>query len=434
MPVELITLKMVRDAARALREARAGGGRDVEAKLRASLDTVWKYTVQCGCACPCGEAQGLTKTSYIDENGESTVHMLCGECLTGMVTCPACRGKSRTPLMEVGDREWCAKCYNENTSLCVCCDERYPNEDMHGGEVCDECFDREYCECDGCGGVVHNDHVCYAEDDEEGDRSLCAGCCSRANSSDGKYRGMITRYGWVPSSGWVKRGDPDDPITLGVELEVDCRVDRDDLVMEVFKAVKDFVIASHDGSLDEDSGVEFRSHPATLPYATEWWGKVLKVLKGKARSHDCEDPHGLHVHVGLKVLTELAQAKLAYFMHSPDSRPYLRALARRDGCQFSKFVDEKGTGRVKDKAFKNTDRYEVLNWTSRTVEFRLFRGTTKASTFLACVEFTHALVRYCLEERDINNVGVKDFVEWVRGEDMYPNLARYDHTGSHEEE
>ncbi len=438
---ELIPLRKVREAAKVLRQARLSGDPRVEALHRECLDIVWKYTVQCGCACPCGEAQGLEKIQYHD-GAEKVTHMLCEGCRDGMTPCDSCGDRVRGEMMECQDRSYCASCYEENTGECQQCGCRFPTDSLTDGIACEECVDDSFCRCSRCNRLMHDDDVLYPtvsgddedeEDDyEDHDTPLCEACHSRSTRDDGRYRGVITRYGWVPSTGWVRRGDKKDPITLGVELEVHCKGGRGELIRSVFEEVKDWVIASLDGSLDSEKGVEFRSHPATLEYSKEWWGKVLATIKGKCISHDAERAHGLHVHVGVAVLTELAQAKLAYFMHSPDSRPYLRALARREGCSFSKFVDEKGTGRVKTKDFKNGDRYEVLNWTSKTVEFRLFRGTTKPSTFFSCVEFTHALVRYVLEDRDINKVGVKDFVEWVQGEDRYPNLACYDAAGNHE--
>ncbi|WP_036694815.1 amidoligase family protein, partial [Pelistega indica] len=73
---------------------------------------------------------------------------------------------------------------------------------------------------------------------------------------------------------------------------------------------------------------------------------------------------------------------------------------------------------IKQKAVIGTflyagDRYKALNFENAdTIEFRLFRGTTKFSTVMATLEFVNALYFYA-KQSSWQQLTVEDFLAWV---------------------
>lgn len=60
----------------------------------------------------------------------------------------------------------------------------------------------------------------------------------------------------------------------------------------------------------------------------------------------------------------------------------------------------------------NRDRYAALNWQNEdTVEFRLFRGTLKADTFMACMELCLAAFQFTHDHRVFNATGTSYEIE-----------------------
>jgi hypothetical protein len=61
----------------------------------------------------------------------------------------------------------------------------------------------------------------------------------------------------------------------------------------------------------------------------------------------------------------------------------------------------------------NADRYEALNFqNARTVEFRMFKGTLRYETMMACLEFTYATWFFC-RDTGTNQLTTENFLEFI---------------------
>jgi hypothetical protein len=112
---------------------------------------------------------------------------------------------------------------------------------------------------------------------------------------------------------------------------------------------------------------------------------------------------GLHVHVCKSSMTTLHAAKMVLFINDPANIDLVKCIARRTDASYSKIKNKKDdkhwlkdsvhSSKDKDEQIRrmNSDRYEALNFKNdRTIEFRLFKGTLKYETMIACLEFSFA--------------------------------------------
>ena len=131
------------------------------------------------------------------------------------------------------------------------------------------------------------------------------------------------------------------------------------------------------------------------------------------RSHDT-NTCGLHIHVGRRGLgatqdeQEDTITKIWVLMYR--FRHIFQDLTRRDPAKLSRWAEMPvigDLGDMDDEACRHSDlptlkyklkrngsceRYRALNLTpTNTIEFRLFRGTLKHSTFTATLQFVHNL-------------------------------------------
>lgn len=148
-------------------------------------------------------------------------------------------------------------------------------------------------------------------------------------------------------------------------------------------------IAKHDGSLDyKDGGFELVTVPLTHEQVYGIFGSFKTLGNGRCSAWDCGDDVGHHIHLTKRAIGPLTLGKLLVFMNAEVNRPFLEAIAGRE-AGFNKFSSKKITDR------ENQDRYEVLNVTDRTVEFRLFKSNLYSKAILKNHEFALAAVRFC---------------------------------------
>lgn len=280
-------------------------------------------------------------------------------------------------------------------------------------EIMDHHFSGTYGVCHDCGEVEHDDNMSWAYDDYK----ICGSCCnSEYHWSD--YRdcyvrdddeededscgGLIGEYhstdiGHISTS-FDNRATP---IYLGMELEVEMSSgDRESKAQEITNAIKyhngeEYCGLENDGSLDNGfeiitgyTGLD--THAKALEFFKKPWNGV--------KSHDT-DTCGLHVHICKKGMTMFHAAKMIFFINDEANERLINAVARRDSSEYAKFKDKKGSldwvRNAKNSRNPmnnlNQDRYEALNFQNpNTVEFRLFKGTLKYTTIMACLEFTYA--------------------------------------------
>lgn len=181
---------------------------------------------------------------------------------------------------------------------------------------------------------------------------------------------------------------------FGVELEVECRGERNDAAKRLHALINGDqygkrLFFERDGSLND--GFEMISQPMSLPMQRELWSFLNERdnIRG-LRSHNTSTC-GLHVHVSRQGLSSLQIAKIVTFINKPENEDLIRAIARRYAEGYCK-IKQKKIGR----AHQSEDRYEAVNITSRkTIEFRIFRGSLKYESVISAIEFSHALVEFC---------------------------------------
>jgi len=223
--------------------------------------------------------------------------------------------------------------------------------------------------------------------------------------------------------------------TVGIELEIECdcdRVSRTDVAAQLTDMLRvsadnpRYCAAEEDGSLD--CGFEV---------VTGWGGlnrhrAALAVLESAAarkilrycRAHDT-DTCGLHVHVDKSDLTPLDRGKITVFMNAPENRKLITEIARRYDSGYSQVKQKELVSSAKD-AWRDggqSDRYELVNWKPEaTVEFRVFRGTIRYRTIMACAEFAVAVVEYC-KQASIRELDSASFLKWISRAEQHKETA-----------
>jgi hypothetical protein len=240
----------------------------------------------------------------------------------------------------------------------------------------------------------------------------------RANNAIGAYHNQDRRRATrAQNDAWTARYTRH----IGVENEVECgsRIEPNDAAKSVLDAAHPrgwkgeplssrLMFCEHDGSLDD--GFELITQPMSLPAQRELWARVLNSRAVRElRSHDT-DTCGLHVHVSRTGLSQLTIAKAVCFLNADTNDRFVTLLARRAGNGFCK---KKTANAVRAADRTSWDRYERLNLTNdKTVEFRIFRGTTNYRTLIGSVEFCHAVLEFCAQS-SVADLTVEAFVAWL---------------------
>jgi hypothetical protein len=238
-------------------------------------------------------------------------------------------------------------------------------------------------------------------------------CECRASNFDDQLDDYGTRahrrHGWNP--------DPDLPgsyMYAGHEIEMYSDDEDFDDVEYTIKQVDDLyanlnpltrtrkcAIAKRDGSLDEygSGGGELVTVPLTTEQVYGIFGAFKTLGNGRCSAWDKGEDVGHHIHLSRAAIGPLTLGKLLVFMNAEPNRAFLEAIACRP-AGFNKFR----TKRITDQ--ENSDRYEVLNITNDTVEFRLFKSNLYSRAILKNHEFAIAAVKFC--EQAAHGFGLVD--------------------------
>lgn len=373
--------------------------------------------------------------SVILENEDDIVtvdgHTFCRDCVDIMVDegelskCDECGELTFDDLTEVYGN-WrhpsihvCQSCLDDlverdDAFYCEDCEEYFQSRwtdryTTHNGmTICEDCrSDHWYC-CESCGELFLDDEVVWNEDD---DSYYCESCAP-------EHSARIHEYSYKPSAvfhGIVGHSTPvfGDPMTIGVELEVDeggSESDCADEIMTYFN--EDQLYLKHDSSVT----FEIVTHPHTLAaYRSEFnWDRLCQIARDyDFQSHTC-GTCGLHMHVGRAQLGATRDeqqdviAKIVLLLQRHDD-PIVK-FSRRKPSQLGRWAAMPDmsfrSGRSYDGAalreavesyYFCLGRYQALNLENRgTIEFRLWRGTLAPSTIDATLQLTHNIVRYAM--------------------------------------
>lgn len=317
---------------------------------------------------------------------------------------------------------------------CEMCDEPTVRLDLHSAHntetgcedrICWTCADANGWTCERCSAY------CHGPGRDVGDLTVCPDCVEyieecRPRVIGGYHDGTRRAETRPVLSAWTRahRGE-----LLGVELEVELRRSRADDAEEVAQELlrvaervaterrtPRLLWAEHDGSLE--NGFELISAPAGLDTHRVLWPELLASTACKAlRSHDTHTC-GLHVHISRAQLTRLQVNKLAAWIDSRDADGLLWAVARRSGNNYCRrSSDTRPTQRTVLHAADTYDRYRALNVTgSRTIEWRIFRGTLRAETVLACIELAH-LATHWAADASIRDLTTRSLIAAIHHQD-----------------
>lgn len=361
--------------------------------------------------------------------------IFCDECSNDLLTtCDDCG--------EVVYRENCYINYNQNMTICDWCYEDHWTtcedcgtmihiDDAYwtDGEyyICEYCRD-EYTSCERCGALVHNDYI-YCEYDGDYDY-LCEHC----HDTYGQNSRIIHSYNYKPQPIFYGDGVR----YIGVELEIDKGGEDNEnakLLLDTANENDERIYIKHDGSIND--GFEIVSHPMTIDEHINnmKWDKVMiDALNMDYRSHNTSTC-GLHLHVSRRAFgdTYATQdeniAKVLYFVekHWDNILNFTRRTIENLEHWASRYGIEENAIKTYEKAKGDYNRYRAINLRNdNTIEFRMFRGTLKYSTFIATLQFVDFLCEYCINStiEAIQNCDWYEFTESIDG-DKNAELIEY---------
>ena len=328
---------------------------------------------------------------------------------------------------------YCESCAEEYTFECDSCHELHSVDNMintdDDQEICQHCYENgDFGYCQNCGGLFSYDHLHYSERDEADYCDDCFEECGGAMSFDyenTKNRdndniditlqnyddtNAIAEYHHNPID-FIKRKSIKDreneSLFFGVELEVSTSDSQ------VVDRASTFVADNLYCRLEKDSsipnyGFEIISDPMTFKKWEERKNKISQVFQElinnsfvshNARGSNC----GLHIHASREGLgnTEAEQENTInnIILITENFKKELQQFSRRKDFGWCHFFNddtesnaELNINKIKEEK-GNKGRYQVINvQNSKTIEFRLCRGTLKVNTFFASLQLFYNII------------------------------------------
>ena len=333
----------------------------------------------------------------------------------------------------------CPDCAENIGHKCEHCGKWYQDDvcrlGADGEWYCDDCWNENFVTCEECGEILWRDDAYY---DEESDYYYCEDCYnSRCRNGVRSYHNNPKR---VYHSTETDMEGENRYIGTEIETEMGDYQKRIDITKD-YGNEEDDIYQMHDGSLD-NSGIECITQPMTKMYwdAFDFEGWMAALSDAGARSHDTDDC-GLHVHLSRTWLgtdDRDVQAVLVARMRQfiADNQPQVERFARRSAnhwCVYSKTFEDKcykehyaksvRKDMHKQKGYSG-NRYQSVNNENRdTIEFRIFRGTLKANTYRASVEFCLRMVDYIATHED----GTETWQEFLSYKPLPDTMTTYLH-------
>lgn len=288
--------------------------------------------------------------------------------------------------------------------------------------VCFSCRDNNYHWSDYFDGYVDDEYQCDNSEPEF--------------ENIGEYHSSSDNLGRIPSK--YDQRKPRVLLGMELEMEIDTDYDLDYRARKLLDALGDYrapdgdrytyALCEQDGSLD--NGFEMVTAYTGLDVHKEQLQFFKERFEG-ATSHNTSTC-GLHVHICKADMSTLHACKMVLFINDADNQKLVYALARRDSSSYCKIHDKKndkhwmrdavqaGKSIGENKLQKkyqlrnlNSDRYEALNFKNdKTIEFRLFKGTLKYQTIMACLEFTFATWHFC-KDAGQSELTTAKFLEFI---------------------
>ena len=281
--------------------------------------------------------------------------------------------------------------------------------------------DEDIQRCDDCEEYFHYDNLYYNEREDE---SYCSSCeCNHPDSSLDRmdYSSNVLHYkGFGHTDLFINKK----PVYLGLELECLVSSGYEDDVNDFTKNCK-YAIATEDGSLDSNLGIEYIFRPEGLEQQKDNVEDFINEMStnlehGSKRYYDTD--YGLHVHVSSHFLGKSTKLKIQNFVN--DTFYYMQIIGGRDSTTYQDYKSCKWND-------LDTKRYNFVNITnSETIEFRFPAAIIDEDHIKTNLELALAITMFCkfelkmLELKKKGRSTYNDFCKWViNNKDHYPLLT-----------
>lgn len=281
--------------------------------------------------------------------------------------------------------------------------------------VCSSCLDDSYVYSDNRDTYITQDDYDEEQEEEERERD------DEDSRIIGGRHDNKNVLGHIPSAFDNRKPS----VLMGMELEVEVGSDysRSDKAEELYDEIKwvtpdhQYIFIEDDGSLDH--GFEIVTGYTGLDVHADML-KFFKKPWRNVRSHDTRTC-GLHVHIDKKDVSLFHACKMVFFINDSNNQKLIRDIARRSNHHYAKIGNKKASYQWLKDARKghdplnrlNDDRTEALNFQNpNTIEFRLFKGTLRYETIMACLEFTYATWFFC-RDTGVGELTTAKFIEFI---------------------
>lgn len=396
--------------------------------------------------CPiCGKSI-LKDDKYMLETGEH----ICKDCASTLHVCSRCGRYTKT--LRDSNLKICNTCFDKYYFECSECKKVFPIGDklsVYGKHICVKCASKLYNYCPLC-KTYHKDRLINGVCEECNQKWLWKG-----NPHIYSYHGRDRFWNLRDGACKVHYLPKENRCYLGFELEINSSYrDNRNLVNYLNEVLGGLVHYEFDGSLNS-GGFEIISEPMTIKAHTKYWKRYQKMFNTIRTKGESPTTYGagLHVHVSQSVLSEKYIRRLLYIMFV--HREKFITFARRSPngyCDYPTVSDLERDVRMElipedydnsVKFFKavyglNTwklgygSHYMFLNLGGhhssdtkakcRTIEFRLFKSTTKYIDFMATLQLVDVLIN-CILTHPMKELVGMSFKDIVKSD--YPELNYY---------
>ena len=368
-----------------------------------------KYTYQYICA-DCGEV--LDEEEFFNTDTER----VCVTCSENYYYCDKCREIECVDSCTWYNEEvYCQNCSDMFLFVCDDCGIIEHIDNMtttyNNARVCDSCIDRNYFFCDFCSDYFRMNDSCNCEEEEAAEEEECD---------------CLRQYSYKPQPNFFGKTNRDE--FYGIELECETtNKNRSEAVSNVVDLLGDnYIYIKKDASLDADNGYEIVTHPATYDYHIQnICEQVNKISKHSTsyKSGNC----GIHIHVSRKYIGENRESenitigKLLFFFANNEA--FIETIAQRSACSWS-IIDQKSDIVKKIKCQSSSERYRAINLKNKnTIEFRIFRGTLKQSSFIKNLQFVKTIIDFC-KSVNFTKLTVLEYRKYLENYN-YPELTNF---------
>jgi hypothetical protein len=293
---------------------------------------------------------------WVAELPDDYVELLCSGEYAHVDECYFCSHEDGYAL-EDGCEEFNGEMYtngwlSDNTFTCECCGDRFHNDSYGNDGQCDNCYDH----------------------DSDSNSRIRDYSCQMANDFPSESRSKIK---------------------FGIELEVEPKDDDPSRSLDVFDSLLParYAVYKEDGSLD-DSGFEIVTRPDGPEVHKRIWSDVLADDRVRRTTTSWKSGRcGIHIHVSRAPLSDLWVGRIVVLVHSKKMAAVVGAVAGRYNKSYCEIDNHK---KLTSGKGTNCSRYAAINTClTKTIEFRVFRGTLHRESFIKNIEFVEAVLAYC---------------------------------------